>query len=197
MNYVVTLHKALRIRTAVDEKLKSFEVKPVVTLDIDSDAVRTNVSDVIDAARLEVQSRLERYRSLNRAFANLRTAIAAANVANGVEQLLAEQGGVEREINKLKGLVDGQRTDVGSLSNKITRKIEALKAPSQSYGYHDDDTMAVNVLSADDVKGFQELLMQLRRDKERLEDERAAINHRTDIVIGEGDHAALVEHGIV
>jgi hypothetical protein len=193
----VTLHKALRIRSSVEEKVKTFDVKPVFALDVDSAAVRADVAKVIADARDGVHSRLEKFRSLNGVLANLRIAIADANVFVGVERLLADQGEVDREIAKVKTLIEAPRTDTGSLTNKIDRKIEALKLPQQGYGRSESDTLAVNVLSAEDVKLFEARLVELRRAKERLEDERAAINHRNDIQIGDDDAKVLTEHGII
>jgi hypothetical protein len=193
----VTLHKALRIRSAVEEKVKTFDVKPGVALDVDSAAVRADVAKVIADARDGVHARLDTFRALNGVLSRLRVAIAEANVSVGVEHLLAAQGTVDREIAKIKALVEAPRTDTGSLSNKIDRKIEALKLPQQGYGRSDNDTLSVNVLSAEDVTLFTARLVELRRTKERLEDERAAINHRSDIEIGDDDANVLTEHGII
>jgi hypothetical protein len=193
----VTLHKALRIRSAVEEKVKAFDVKPVVALDVDSAAVRADVAKVIADARDGVRARLDKFRALNDVLSKLRLAIADANVFVGVERLLADQGAVDREIAKIKALVEAPRIDTGSLSNKIDRKIEALKLPQQGYGRSENDTLSVNVLSAEDVALFTARLVELRRNKERLEDERAAINHRNDIEIGEDDVKVLTEHGII
>jgi hypothetical protein len=193
----VTLHKALRIRSAVEEKVKTFDVKPVVALDVDSAAVRADVAKVIADARDGVHVRLEKFCALNGVLSRLRVAIAEANEDVGVEHLLAAQGSVDREIAKVKALVEAPRTDTGSLPNKIDRKIEALKLPQQGYGRSENDTLAVNVLSAEDVKLFEARLVELRRTKERLEDERAAINHRSDIEIGDDDANVLTEHGII
>jgi hypothetical protein len=193
----VSLHKALRIRSAVEDKIKGFDLKPVVSLDVDSSAVRADVSAVIKTAHDDLMVRLEQFRRLNVVLADLRTKIAAANVANGVEALLAEQGVVEREIAKVKALLDGNRTDVESVANKVARKIESLKTPTQTYGRHEGETLAVNVISSEDVKAFEGVLLSLRRRKDNLEDQRATINHRTDIEIGEDEASLLSEQGIV
>ncbi len=193
----VTLHKALRIRSAVEEKVKTFDVKPVVALDVDSAGVRADVKQVISDARHGVLARLEQFRLLNAVLANLRNAIAEANVANGVERLLADQGVVEREIAKVKAMAEASRTDVESLANKIDRKIESLKVPQQGFGRHDGASLDVNVLTAEDAKAFEARLLELRREKERLEDTRATVNHRSDIEIGEADAAVLTQHGII
>lgn len=194
----VTLHKALRIRSAIEEKLKSFDLKATIVLDVDSASVRADATAVVSKATADVTERLGQYTNLSAAFARLRTTIAKANAEGPVEALLAELGHLERQIVKLKALLSVGPTDQESLKNKVERKLDSLKASQAShYGYPEGETLKVNVLSTAEIERLEKTLVALRREKEKLEDERAAVNHRTDIEIGESDYSLLIEHGIV
>jgi hypothetical protein len=199
MKFTVT--KALRLRSAIEEKLKSYDLKATVELDVDSKRVQTGPADVIGEAANGLSARLETFARLSALLAKVRVAVAKANVESGVEEILAQQGDVDRQIAKLKQLVAAPRVDLDSIDNKINRRLQSLKTPSPSAGYYghsvETASISINTVTETVAADLEKQLIALRRKKVELEDSRAIANARADIEIGEDDHNLLIEQGIV
>lgn len=198
MKFTVT--KALRLRSALEDKLKSYDLKATVELDVDSKRVQSGPADVIEEAAKGLSVRLETFARLSALLAKVRVAVAKANVESGVEEILAQQGDIDRQIAKLKQLVGAPRVDLDSVDNKITRRLQSLKTP-QTVGYygHNTETASISINTVTDAVAadLEKQLVALRRKKVELEDSRAIANARADIEIGEDDHNLLIEQGIV
>lgn len=199
MKFTVT--KALRLRSAIEEKLKSYDLKATVELDVDSKRVQNGPADVIAEAAAGLSARLETFTRLSALLAKVRIAIAKANVESGVEEILAQQGNIDRQIAKLKQLVAAPRVDLDSIDNKITRRLQSLKTPSPSASYygHSAETasLSINTVTETVAADLEKQLIGLRRTKAELEDSRAVANARAEIEIGDDDHRLLIEQGIV
>ena len=198
MKFTVT--KALRLRSAIEEKLKSYDLKATVELDVDSKRVQSGPATVIEEAANGLSVRLETFARLSALLAKVRVAVAKANVESGVEEILAQQGDVDRQIAKLKQLVATPRVDLDSIDNKISRRLQSLKTPpSVGYYGHTSETASISINTVTDAVAadLEKQLVALRRRKVELEDGRAIANARADIEIGEDDHNLLIEQGIV
>lgn len=199
----LSLTKALRLRSAIEDKLKSFDVKATVELDVDSKRVQEDPKSVIEGAAVGLSERLETFYRLSNLLASVRTAIAKANIESGVEEILAEQGDVDRRISKLKQLVSAPRVNFDSVQSKVERKLQSLKTPQQGSPYYpsrqasESETISFNTVTDAVAVTLEAELVKLRRAKAELEDNRAIANARTEIQIGEDDHALLVELAIV
>ncbi len=197
----LTLTKALRLRSALEEKIKLFDLKPTVSLDLDSARVSANPTEIVLDASSAITERLKTYERLSLILQRLRTAVAKANAENGVEEVLAHQGHIERVIAKIKQLVSAPRVELDTIENKIARRRDALKAPqapaSRLYGQETSDSITFNTVTAEQVVELEKQLATLRREKVDLEDKRSVLNARTEIEIGDDDYALLVEQAVV
>jgi hypothetical protein len=195
----LSLTKALRLRSELEERVKAFDLKATVDLDVDSKRVQESAAEVVEEAAAGLTTRLATFSRLSGLLSAIRVSIAKANAQNGVEEILAKQGDVDRQIAKLKQLLGAPRVDMDSLQSKIYRRTESLKSPVKSgYGYAAETaTVQFNAVSAELASQFEQQLIQLRRQKVELEDERTVANARTDIEIGADDHALLIEQGII
>lgn len=197
----LSVTKALRLRSALEERLKAFDVKAVVELDVDSRRVQEDAKSVIDEAAEGVSARLETFGRLSALLASIRTAIARQNVESGVEAILAQQGDIDRQIAKLKSLVAVARVDVDSVNNKIARKTASLKAPQQSASYYgqakETETISFNTISNEFATELEGRILELRRKKVELEDNRSVANAHASIEIGDDDYALLNQQGVI
>jgi hypothetical protein len=203
MTLTLSLTKGLRLRSAIEEKLKAFDVKATVNLDVDSKRVQEDPKSVIEDAAQGLSERLETFYRLSKLLSTVRTSIAKANVDNGVDAILAEQGDIDRRIAKLKQLVSAPRVTIDSVQSKVERKLQSLKTPQQSSPYYparqsgESETLSFNTVTDAVAVALEAKLVELRRTKAELEDNRAIANARTEIEIGDDDHALLVELAIV
>jgi hypothetical protein len=197
----LSVTKALRLRSAIEEKLKSYDLKATIELDVDSKRVQNGPAEVIAEAAAGLSTRLETFARLSALLGKVRVAIAKANVESGVEEILAQQGDIDRQIAKLKQLVAAPRVNLDSVENKITRRMQSLKTPSPSSGYygHSAETASISINTVTDevATELEKQLIGLRRTKAELEDSRTVANARADIEIGDDDHRLLTEQGIV
>jgi hypothetical protein len=197
----LSVTKALRLRSAIEEKLKSFDLKATVELDVDSKRVQNNPADVIAEAAAGLSARLETFARLSAFLAKARIAIAKENVESGVEEILAAQGNIDRQIAKLKQVVAAPRVDLDSIENKIARRFQSLKSPAPSAGFYghsaETATLSINTVTEAVAADLEKQLVGLRRAKAELDESRAVANARAEIEIGEDDHRLLIEQGIV
>lgn len=196
------LTKALRIRTALDEKLKTFDLKTSVQLDLDSEKVQHNPTEIVVAASSALVERMKVFERLSLILKGLRTEVAKANATSGVEETLAEQGHVDRQLAKIKQVLAQPRVELDTIANKITRKREALNNASttvtRGYGMSEaSDSISFNAVTSEQVSALETQQAALRRLKADLEDRRNLLNARTDIEIGDDDYALLIEQAVI
>lgn len=200
----ISLRQALRLRTQVEAKLKSFSVKSQVVIDIDDERLLVRQeADLVKALEDDLLAELEQHERLNNILANLRVDIAAENVRNGVEKALADAAAIDRRI-RIIGLVlaEAERTNV-SIERRIERKREALKNPQQSHPHsygrnsNQDTTIAVGALSEAKREQLEKELFALKRKKVATEDGRNMINASSTIEIADDDLSFLESVGIV
>lgn len=197
-----TLRKALRIKKQIEAQLKTSAGAPSLTIDVDDLRARTDIDGVLKAEADRFTAAVERQFRLAGVLSALRLAIDKKNVEHGVSEILSVIGAIDHHLTLLKPLAALQPVNPQVLAAKIERKFQASNsgAPQvSSYARHIDDGTSIqtSVLSESAISDFKSRVTALRRDRERLEEERLAINNTIKVEVPDEYVALLAELDIV
>lgn len=197
----LNLRKANKLRKEIEGWLANARLDTSVSVNVDEPSHVTDPMGVVEEGRKVLMASVERQIAASELLARLRVEIAAANVSSGVDAVLAQAASVDRAIKVLSKLESTSRPETAqSLAAKVTRHRDALGSKaSTGMSYYDsaETTISVGVVDADTAAAASARIVELRRQKEAIEDKRLGLNAVTEIQIGEGDVGLLKEIGLV
>lgn len=177
----VTLRKASALQHSILEVIRGITIKSDVELNEFHDAEQE-----IARAQADVKSGLGRRDALNTALYQIRQSVADANYANGINRKLTEIAELEKQIQFYTEVAGKDiRKSVEVVAGKL-EKIKTTEVKSRMYGY--GDTVTTSVFTADDIAGFKKIVSNLKRVKQKLQDEVLELNVRSEIAL---DHAVV------
>ena len=170
----VTLRKANALQNSINEVVRGIDVK--------SDLALTefhNPEQEIARAVGEVKSKIARRDSLQEALHAIRLAVAATNHTCGVNSKLTEVAHLEKQIQFYAGLAGKEvRESADVLAGKL-RKMGESEPKSRIYGYN--DSVNTSVFTAEDIAGFKKIVADLKRLKQKIQDEILELNIRNEV----------------
>lgn len=186
----VTLRKALRIKKQVEANLRTSSSSLIVNLDIDDPRA---LETLVKAEEKSYVESIERQLRLSSILSSIRMGVETQN-AKGVNAIMSQIGHIDRQIAAYKPIAEAKPVNVEMLGAKLARKRDASKTPqvqTHGYGHRADDgsTIQFTPLTQETISSFKTKLVDLRKAREVLEDQRLALNNREDlsIEIGEDD----------
>lgn len=194
----ISLKRALKLRKELEGRLSSMEFPTAVNISLLTDLSREQIETAIEAASTAIDKAFAQYEQLSRVLAELRQNIAKANLDNGVEAALSEIAHIDRKITirkKLASIAVMPQIDAVMAEVEFARRAlispdtTSYRSPSKAIGFS-----AVSEALKHEIAGE---LAQLRRDREAIEDKRAAANAGTRITIADEDNELLRQLGIL
>ena len=189
----ITLRKASAVQNAIQETVKSVEVKVQVTLNEFED-----VSVALASANAVTVSNDQRRAALTACLYDIRSLVGSANTLTGINDRLAKSAYIDKRIGQLTGLTSADAVQE-SLA-VVTGKVDKLKVPDTTgrrslYGYN--DTVTTGVLSSEQVASYKAQILDLKKQKQKLTDEILELNVRTEIDLPAEVVTALTAEGLV
>lgn len=188
----ITLRKASALQTAIQEHIKTIEVKAVVALNqFQGDAV-------LEGARQTAIDNDVRRAELTRVLYSIRAQVGDANMMTGITRKLAEAAFIDKRVGQLQAMISSENLQEDSAV--INGKLEQLRndkgeTRSRIYGYH--DTVNTGVFTAVDIANFKSTQQALKKEKQKINDEILELNVRTEITIKDSDRDILVKEGLI
>jgi hypothetical protein len=186
----ISLRKASQLQTAINDAIKGIELETEVSLNEFQDP-----ETVLAETRQTLLNNMARVQNLNTVLYTVRNAVATANATSGINLKLGEVAMFDKRIgqfNTLGGKKAQESMDVikGKLDKIKNRKEDARTI----YGY--ESNVATSVLKQEDITGFKGALLQLKKAKQKLQDEILELNVRTEIEVGGDAEKVLVAEGL-
>lgn len=188
----ITLRKANAIQNSINDAVKNIKVD--LTVEINE---FQNIEDVIGKANSTLIENDTRRQKLTMALYNIRALVGAANAASGIDTALAKAAFVDKRIAQLEQLSgSAEMTSLEVIKGKI-EKIKSLKdeARSRIYGY--GDTVTTSVLSKEQITQAKAEILNLKKQKQKLNDEILELNIKTEIPLGDDTVATLQAEGLL
>jgi hypothetical protein len=189
----ITLRKANAIQNGIVEAVKNIKVELTVELN-----EFQNIEDTLSKANNELITNDGRRQSLTVALYNIRALVGTANAASGIDTALAKAAFIDKRIGQLEQLAGG--TEITSLE-VIKGKLEKIKndkgetSRRSIYGY--SDTVSTGVLSRDQIAQAKTEILNLKKQKQKLNDEILELNIKTEIPLGDDTVATLQTEGLL
>lgn len=188
----ITLRKANALQNSINDAVKNIKVELTVELN-----EFQNVEEVISQANNLLIDSDSRRQKLTMALYNIRALVGTANAASGINTALAKAAFVEKRITQLEQFANvNEITALDVIKGKL-EKIRSLKdeARSRVFGY--GDTVTTSILSKDQISQAKTEILNLKKQKQKLNDEVLELNIKTEIPLSDDTVAILQAEGLL
>lgn len=190
----VTLRKASALQSGIQDAIKAVEVTVKAELNEFEDT-----AEVLAKANTNTINSDNRRASLTACLYDIRSLVGSANAMNGINDRLAKAAYIDKRLGQLATLV--QADAVQDSMVVINGKVEKLKAEKGEnsrrslYGY--SDTVSTGVLTQEQISGFKAQVLDLKKSKQRINDEILELNVRTEIELPTEVEIVLNQEGLI
>lgn len=187
----ITLRKANAIQQNINDLLKSIQVKPVVELSEFVDTVQT-----LQAANDAVMAADARRSDLLMALYSIRATVGVANFQSGIGNRLSHIAYVDKRLQQLDQLTNenSKMKDLAIVTGQLD-KIRNRREEHRLYGY--ENTVSTGVLQQTQIDSISGIMRELKKQKQKLNDEVLELNVRTEIELTTEVEAVLLREGIL
>jgi uncharacterized protein YdcH (DUF465 family) len=188
----ISLRKAAALQNSVQDAIKSIEVETTIELNEFVDVV----AELKKANDLLFANDTRRQRLLL-ALYNIRGLVGSANAQSGVDLKLATAAFLDKRIAQLEEFAKCKPvTDVAVLTGKLD-KLRNDKSDSRARIYGYNDTVSTSVFSQEQLAAIAAEIKNLKRQKQKLNDEILELNIKTEIPLSEDVVKTLQAEGLV
>jgi polyhydroxyalkanoate synthesis regulator phasin len=186
-----SLRKANAIQQNIQDLLNKIQVKTSVELNEFQDPVAT-----LQAANDAVMAADVRRSDLLMALYSIRATVGSANFSSGIGNRLSHLAYIDKRLGQLDSLVsEGARLkDLAVITGQI-EKIKNRREEHRMYGMSDGVTSGV--LQQSQMDSIAGIMRELKKQKQKLNDEVLELNVRTEIEVTDDVEAVLVKEGIL
>ncbi len=187
----ITLRKASALQNAIQEAVRNIEVKLSIQLNEFEDPTA-----VLDKATAEAVLNDQRRASLTACLYDIRSLVGSANAVSGINDRLAKAAYIDKRLGQLSAMVKEEvlRENVNVVQGKL-EKLRTAEPKTRIYGY--GDTVASGVLVPEQVAKFKADMLDLKKAKQKLNDEILELNVRTEIDLPGEVEAVITQEGLV
>ena len=187
----ITLRKANAIQNSINDAIKAIKVDAVININEFQDpaAELKKANDTLfanDARRQKLLLSLY----------NIRGLVGTANANSGIDLSLAKAAFIDKRIGQLESLATQDvMTDLAVVTGKLKKMSEDKTERSRLYGYNDHVT--TSVLSQEQLDQIKAEIKNLKKQKQKINDEVLELNIKTEIPLGDDVVATLQAEGLI
>jgi hypothetical protein len=187
----LTLRKANAVQLGINDIVKGLKFETSVTLN-----EFQNVDNVLAESATRFMTNLNRRKALTEALRDIRIAVGQANGQAGIDNRLAEIAHLEKQIQFFNGIATTEhvRESMDVVKGKLD-KIRNRKEESRLYGYN--DSVATGVFFEGDIESFKSAVKDMKKAKQKLQDEVLELNVRTEIELSDTVAEILTKEGLL
>jgi len=188
----ITLRKANALQTVILETIRGIKVETQIEINEFQDA-----ESVLQTANETLFANDHRRQQLLLAYYNLRGLVGAANAQSGIDLALTKAAFIDKRIAQLVELAEGKtRIDAAVLAGKLD-KIKNRKEESRASLYGRDDTVTTSVMVAEQQVGIANEIKNLKKQKQKLNDEILELNIKSEIPLSDETVNLLQTEGLI
>ena len=189
----INLRKANAIQSEIRKAISGSGVKDTVSVNEST----TSIVDALEKAKEVFATDTTRKVALNTALFNIRKSVAQANANNGISDILTD---VELIDAKMAVYSNIATKEVAKSVSEIVARVEKLKTtPTNESRIYGDryNTVETSVVDQNSIDHAKQMVKQLKREKQTLQDKLLALNVNTVINIELTDEMVLKVEGIL
>ena len=189
----LTLRKANAVQAGINDAIKSIDIKTSVELNEFQD-----VAVELKKANDTLFANDARRQRLLLALYNIRGLVGAANAQSGIDMKLATAAFLDKRLAQLETLAKLEPvTDLAVINGKLEkiRNDKSETSRSRIYGYN--DTVSTTVIGAEQIAQVKTEVQNLKKQKQKLNDEILELNIKTEIPLSDDVVATLQAEGLI
>jgi uncharacterized protein YdcH (DUF465 family) len=189
----LTLRKANAVQAGINDAIKSIKVETTVELN-----EFQNVEAELQKANTTLFTNDSRRQRLLLALYNIRGLVGTANAQSGIDMKLATAAFLDKRLAQLEELGKvAPITDLAVINGKLEkiRNDKSETARSRIYGYN--DTVSTTVISQEQLDQVKAEIQNLKKQKQKINDEILELNIKTEIPLSEDVVKTLSEEGLI
>ena len=190
----LTLRKANAVQAGINDAIKSIKIESTLELNEFQDVV-TELKKANETLFIN-DSRRQR---LLLALYNIRGLVGSANAQSGIDLKLATAAFLDKRVAQLDELAKlAVVTDIAVITGKLDKirndKGETSRR-SSIYGYN--DTVSTTVVSQEQIDQIKAEIQNLKKQKQKVNDEVLELNIRTEIPLSDDVVKTLTDEGLI
>ena len=187
----ITLRKANAIQNSITEAIKAIKIVGEVKLNEFQDAITE-----LQKANTELFANDARRQKLLLSFYNIRGLVGQANAGAGIDLALAKAAYIDKRIGQLNELAGFDMiTDLAVINGKIEKLKTGKDETRRLYGY--ESTVDSGLLSAEQMTQIKDEVKNLKKQKQKLNDEILELNIKTEVPLSDEVVATLQAEGLI
>lgn len=188
----ITLRKANAIQASIMEAIKAIRIETSVDLNEFQD-----VEKVLIETNQEVFANDARRQRLLLSYYNIRGLVGSANATSGIDLALTKAAFIDKRIEQLSDLASAKViTDIEIIKGKMD-KIRNRKEESRASIYGRDETISTSVIHKEQIAQVKAEVQNLKKQKQKLNDEILELNVKTEIPLSEETVAVLKAENLI
>ena len=188
----ITLRKANAIQNGIQEVLRGITIE--TTIEINE---FQNPAEELQKANDALFKADTRRQKLLLAVYNIRGLVGTANASSGIDLALAKAAFIDKRIGQLEDLANLKpMIEMPIIEGKL-EKIRNRKEESRASLYGRDETVSTTVVVSDQIKQAKDEILNLKKQKQKLNDEVLELNIKTEIPLSEEVVATLQGEGLL
>ena len=192
MGMNITLRKANAVQNSIQEAIKSIHVNLEIEINEFQDPA-VELKKANDAAFAADQRR----QKLLLALYNIRGLVGTANTQSGIDLNLAKAAFVDKRIAQLEEISKAKPlTDLSVITGKL-EKIRNRKEDSRASIYGREDVVITTVVSQEQIDQAKAEILNLKKQKQKINDEVLELNIKTEIPLSDDVVATLQAEGLL
>ena len=188
----ISLRKANAVQNSINEAIKGIKIDTSIEIN-----EFQNAQDEIQKANNLLIANDGRRQKLLLALYNIRGLVGTANANCGIDLSLAKAAFIDKRITQLTEIATlNPVSDLVVVNGKL-EKIRSRKEESRASLYGRDDTVSTSVVGRDQIDQAKAEIQNLKKQKQKLNDEVLELNIKTEIPLSDDVVATLQTEGIV
>jgi hypothetical protein len=187
----ISLRKASALQNSINDAIKGIKIATSIDLNEFQDVAQElkNANDTL----FNNDSRRQR---LLLALYNIRGLVGSANAQSGIDLKLATAAFVDKRIGQLEGVVDPV-INLEVINGKLDKIRNDKSETSRSRIYGFSDTVSTNVIGHEQLDAIGAEIKNLKKQKQKINDEVLELNIKTEIPLSEEVVATLQSEGLI
>ena len=188
----ISLRKANAVQNSINEAIRGIDIR--TSIDINE---FQNVAAVLQTANNTLFENDARRQKLLLALYNIRGLVGAANAQSGIDMKLATAAFVDKRVSQLEELASAKPvTDLAVINGRLD-KIRNRADDSRASLYGRDEAVTTSIISEDQLKQIRDEVKNLKKQKQKLNDEILELNIKTEIPLTEDVVNTLQTEGLL
>jgi hypothetical protein len=189
----ITLRKANAVQNSINDTVKGIKVDFNIEINEFQD-----VEAAITKANAELVNNDGRRQRLIMALYNIRALVGTANAASGINTALAKAAFIDKRIGQLEQFASAsEMVGLEVIKGKLEKIRNDKGENTRRSIYGLNDTVSTSVLSADQIAQAKAEILNLKKQKQQLNDEVLELNIKTEVPLSEDTVTTLKAEGLL